>query len=192
MANYYDENSKEFIDSTINCDMDNAYNIFYKYLPSEACILDAGCGSGRDSLQFLNSGFDVKAFDLSEKMVEATSKLTGLEVMQKGFLDIDEKDCFDAIWASASLLHLDREDLPLAFEKLHKALKLNGIMFCSFKLRDKDFSKGKRSFTCFTEESFRSLMLELNLFEILEIYSSFDGREDRKDEKWLSAIIKKL
>jgi SAM-dependent methyltransferase len=128
---------------------------------------------------------------MAEEMAKSASKLTGIEVHQLGFLDIDYENKFDGIWACASLLHLNREELPIAFEKLHKALKSNGIMYCSFKIRDKDFSRGNRTFTCFTEESFRAFIQPLNLFNVIETYKTHDKREGRSEELWMNAIIKK-
>jgi SAM-dependent methyltransferase len=172
--------------------MKDVYKPFLKYLNEGDCILDAGCGSGRDSLYFLNEGFCVNAFDISNEMVKASTKLTGIEVQQLGFLDIKYNSNFNAIWACASLLHLNRKELPSAFEKLHHSLKSRGIMYCSFKLRESDFAKGNRNFTCFTENSFETFIDQLNIFEILEIYTTNDSREDRKNELWLNAILRKL
>jgi tRNA G46 methylase TrmB len=47
MNNYYKDNSKEFIESTINCDMKKHYDSFEKYLDKESkTILDIGFGLG--------------------------------------------------------------------------------------------------------------------------------------------------
>lgn len=191
MSNYYDENSSEFIRNTVDCNMDSVYSPFLKYLIKDDYILDAGCGSGRDTLYFLNQGYRVLAFDISEKMVEAATKLTGIQVDKISFLDIDYNNMFDAVWACASLLHLNREELVVAFNKLYDSLKKNGIMYCSFKLRSSDYISGERQFTCFTEESFKNLIDEIDLFDIIEIYSTHDSRESRCNELWLNCILKK-
>ena len=52
MSNYYDINAKEYIESTINCDMSLHYQKFLKYLPKTGKILDVGFGSGRDMIYF--------------------------------------------------------------------------------------------------------------------------------------------
>ena len=44
-----------------------------------ASILDLGCGSGRDSLYFLEKGYIVTSVDASEEMVRLSSELTGQE-----------------------------------------------------------------------------------------------------------------
>ena len=51
MSNYYDVNAKEYIESTINCDMSFHYQKFLKYMPKAGKILDVGFGSG-----FCNKG----------------------------------------------------------------------------------------------------------------------------------------
>ena len=191
MSNYYNENFESFIKGTVDCNMDEVYRPFLKYLKSGSSILDAGCGSGRDSLNFLNLGFSISAFDISDKMVDSATKLTGIAVKKQSFLDITYEDEFDAIWACASLLHLKREDLAEAFIRLGNSLKKDGIMYCSFKLRDEDFSKDGRAFTCFNESSFKSFLINMNLFDIMEIYITSDTRENRHDELWINAIIKK-
>jgi 2-polyprenyl-3-methyl-5-hydroxy-6-metoxy-1,4-benzoquinol methylase len=47
---YYNQNAKEFINRTVDADMHYCQDKFIGLLESGAYILDAGCGSGRDSL----------------------------------------------------------------------------------------------------------------------------------------------
>jgi len=42
---YYNKNSKDFFDRTINADLQEVYQKFLKYVPNEGRILDAGCGA---------------------------------------------------------------------------------------------------------------------------------------------------
>ena len=55
---YYSDNSKQYIDSTINCDMAEQYNLFLKYFSGKS-ILDVGFGSARDMLHFQSLGYIV-------------------------------------------------------------------------------------------------------------------------------------
>ncbi|MGR5205469.1 class I SAM-dependent methyltransferase [Vibrio sp. PNB23_22_7] len=90
--------------------------------------MDAGCGSGRDSKNFLNLGYQVVAFDANELLVALASKHLGQTVTRATFESFSaEPESFDAIWACASLLHVPSEDLPrtfsrLTFEPLNRAL----------------------------------------------------------------------
>ena len=83
--NYYQQNADEFFNVTINVDMSNIYQHFIKDLPTKSLILDAGCGSGRDSKAFLDMGYQVEAFDASSEMVKRASKHTGLGVKHAVF-----------------------------------------------------------------------------------------------------------
>lgn len=77
---YYNENAQNFFETTVNADMSLQLNDFIKLLPAEGCVLDAGCGSGRDSLVLIKSGFKVDAFDASEEMCKRASNLLGQRV----------------------------------------------------------------------------------------------------------------
>ena len=65
---YYNKNSKEFYDRTINADQRDVYQKFLKYLPKSGRILDAGCGVGRDSKFFL--GQDKSWLNVIAKRIE--------------------------------------------------------------------------------------------------------------------------
>ena len=77
---YYNNNSKEFIENTINSDMSLWRDKFEKYIPDGGHILDAGCGSGRDSKAFFKHGYSVVAFDASREMCKFASEYLGFEV----------------------------------------------------------------------------------------------------------------
>ncbi len=189
--NYYDRHADSYISTTVSLDMSAQYSLFLPYLKQGSCVLDAGCGSGRDSLYFLEQGFKVEAFDISAAMVEHARALTGLAVRKLSFAELDYGSAFDGIWACASLLHVPRTELPEVFGLLHRALKPQGLLYCSFKEREEDFSTDDRSFTCFTEQGFQTFLSELSLFELVQLSHSADVREGRADEKWLNVLVSK-
>lgn len=49
---YYENNAQNFITSTIECNMENQYKKFLKYLNEGSKILDVRFGIGRDILYF--------------------------------------------------------------------------------------------------------------------------------------------
>ena len=59
--NYYNLNAESFIAGTLNADISRARDLFLKYVKPGGRILDAGCGSGRDSLAFMAAGYEVDA-----------------------------------------------------------------------------------------------------------------------------------
>ena len=58
---YYDDFANAYAEQTVYADMSAIYEHFEKYLTSGAAVLDAGCGSGRDSLHFMKAGYAVTA-----------------------------------------------------------------------------------------------------------------------------------
>ena len=46
---YYNKNAEAFFEGTVNADMSLWRDKFEKYVTDGGRILDAGCGSGRDS-----------------------------------------------------------------------------------------------------------------------------------------------
>ena len=53
---YYNENAAAFIEGTVNTDMSHLYGGFLGHVSEGGRILDLGCGSGRDSREFLAPG----------------------------------------------------------------------------------------------------------------------------------------
>ena len=187
---YYNENAKSFIEGTVNADMSLWRDKFESYVPDGGRVLDAGCGSGRDSKAFMQHGFSVVAFDAARKMCKAASELLGQEVWQMRFDEITFEDEFDGVWACASLLHVPGEELPETMQKLKKSLGDKGIIYVSFKYGDGPMTKGERTFINFNENTVKTL-LEVAGFEVIETGITGDVREGRSDEKWINAIGRK-
>lgn len=186
--NYYEEDSDEFIQNTLDKDMRQQYALFERYLSTPSYILDAGCGSGRDSLYFTSKGHRITAFDASKKMCDFASKLLSQEVLALRFEELEFQNEFDAIWASASLLHISKEQMPTVLKLLSRALKERGILYASFKYGDKEFIKDRRFFNSYTEESFFKLV-ESSSFQIRESLLLEDTRPEKKGEYWLNLIL---
>jgi len=185
---YYQQNADEFFNGTINVDMSNIYQHFTKNLPTSSLILDAGCGSGRDSKAFLDMGYKVEAFDASSEMVKLASEYTGLDVKHAVFDDVNAIDKYDAIWCCASLLHVPENQLPNTLARLASALKPNGIWYLSFKYGSKQREKDGRLFTDVNEERLATLVSALSHVEVKLIWITEDKRPDR-NEQWLNAIL---
>ena len=188
---YYNKNADSFILGTQNADMSLWRDKFESYVADGGRILDAGCGSGRDSKAFLQHGYSVVAFDASREMCKAATKLIGQEVWQMKFDEISFDEEFDGIWACASLLHVSHEELPDILQKLRKALVPGGTIYVSFKYGEGSMIKGERTFSNFTEASVAKLLKNAH-FEVNECGITSDVREGRADEKWINAIARKI
>jgi len=188
---YYNQNAEEFVSGTIHADMSDGRQRFLKYVKPGARILDAGCGSGRDSLAFLKEGYQVDAFDASEEICRIASDLLGFPVACKRFEELEGTSVYDGIWACASLLHVNGENLPDVMQRLKSLLKENGILYASFKEGSSERMKGGRFFHDMTEESCRDLFANAGL-KILELYTSGDVRAGRSGERWVNVIGKNV
>ncbi len=187
---FYQDNADEFFEGTVNVDMSNIYQHFTKDLNKGALILDAGCGSGRDSKAFIDMGYAVDAFDASSELVYRASEYTGLEVNHGLFNDVDKAEEYDAIWCCASLLHVPEIELPETLSKLANALKTSGVWYVSFKYGDSQREKDGRSFTDINEQRLAELVSSLSNIDVSSTWTTEDNRPDR-NEKWLNAILVK-
>ena len=191
-VNYYEKNADEFFKNSVNANMDAVSDKFLKLVEPGGTILDAGCGSGRDTLYFLNHGYEVGAFDLSPSLAAKATALTGIDVKVMGFLDMDATSKYDGIWACASLLHLEVCEIKPAFSKLIIALKPDGVLYASFKYGESSGERNGRYFTDMTEEKLANILQEFPNFSILGIWQSEDVRPEKKGELWLNVFLKKL
>lgn len=187
---YYEENAIEFCENTIHANMDFSINKFLSYLKKDAHILDAGCGSGRDSKTFMDLGYYVTSIDASQRICEEASKLLGKTVVCKSFEEIDERQVYDGIWACASLLHIHKKEINEVMNKLWCALKDRGILYCSFKYGEDEVVKNGRFFNNYNADTLKELLQE-NGFVILELLVTKDVRKDRQNDMWVSAIVSK-
>jgi 2-polyprenyl-3-methyl-5-hydroxy-6-metoxy-1,4-benzoquinol methylase len=189
---YYDRAAVQFFRDTVELDMSALYDPFLAHIPTGGRILDAGCGSGRDSRYFLRHGYKIEAFDASAEMCRLASSLIGQTVPHKSFEEVDSLSAFDGVWACASLLHVGRDRIDAVLQRLSLALKPSGVMFVSFKLRDSEWVQDGRFFNGYDENSLRELIKKHPSFVLCSIWTSDDVRPDRKHEKWLNALIRRV
>ena len=131
---YYNKNAKTYYEHTLEGGLQENYDRFLKHLPSNAYILDFGCGSGRDSKYFIEHGYKVKAIDGSIEMCKLASTYINQEVTCMKFEELQDINTYDAIWACSSILHIEKEKLPNILTKMITALKADGIVYTSFKI----------------------------------------------------------
>jgi len=188
--NYYSLNSRAFFNDTVGVDMTIIHDRFLALVPKGGFVLDAGCGSGRDSLAFKQRGYRVAAFDASPELAELAGELIGQEVVTRTFSDVAEVGLYDGVWACASLLHLSLDSLPDAINRLWQALKPGGVCYVSFKDGNCERIKDGRHFTDLNELALRRLFAELHDVFRIECWQTADARPGRAD-LWLNAIIRR-
>lgn len=184
---YYNTNADSFIAATANVEFGKLQRRFASILPENGRILDLGCGSGRDSLAFLKSGFFVDAVDGSEAMVQAASELTGPPVVNALFDEYEPTGEYDGIWACISLLHAPSQNLPATIRRYVAHLKPDGVFYMSVKLGAFEGSRNGRWFTNLIEDALLSIIDRIDGIRIDPIDVTPDARTGRESEKWLNA-----
>lgn len=210
---FYNQNSESYFKLSFDAfNLNSLYDRFINFsIPEGGKILDAGCGSGRDALNFLAKGYDVTAFDGSKGMVDILNanvnpmlkqispdfynekKRNGqlnFECLHKDFLEIDFKNEFDAVWSAAALLHLPTAAFDKALTNLTNSLKENGVMYFSIKKLENGFlDDGKRNFYNPGKEHLNKLFDKLNLK--LEDYWE-TGKQNDPNQTFENYILRKM
>ena len=190
---FYNNNSKSYIENTLSVDMSHLYKDFLKYIPKDGHILDLGCGSGRDSLEFIKKGYNITAVDGSKELAIATSKIIGKEVICSRFEDLQLTETFDGIWACASLLHVNKNYIVDVIKNISSNLRTNGVFYMSFKYGENEYIDEKeRYFNCYTEKTFNELINKIKNLKVEKIYKTTDILPGRGDITWLNILCIKV
>lgn len=106
---------------------------FVERIKKGSRVLDVGCGGGIDTAAMLARGLQVDAFDGSPTIAAQASARLGINVKAMRFEEIEAKQTYDGIWASASLIHVPRPALSRILGKIFDALKPGGRHMATFK-----------------------------------------------------------
>lgn len=109
---------------------------FLARLKPGSAILELGCGGGQDAELMIASGFDVTPTDGSPGLAAQAQERLGRPVRVMRFEELDAVEAYDAVWASACLLHVPEAALAGILGRVWRALKPGGLFFASFKAGD--------------------------------------------------------
>lgn len=193
---FYDRNATSYFQQTSVLKPNPLTDVFLGHLPTTARILDAGCGSGRDSLYFKNLGHAVTAIDASSELAKLASEHIGQPVGVMRFEDMAHREEFDGVWASASLVHHAPEDMAIALQKFADALVTGGTLFFSVKYGQGETVDGDRRFPLYDEASIRSVLAQVPNLEIVKMWGADAAQMNadvlkRAQVTWLSALLRK-
>lgn len=173
--------------------------MFMEKLPNGSKILDVGCSGGRDSKLFTDAGFEVIGIDLCEDFLTLARKNVSAAIfLKKDLLELDfEDESFDSIWASAVLLHLEKEDITKVLHDFYRILKKDGIVFIAVKkgagekfVTDSLSGGNSRYFSFYTKDEIENFIQKAG-FKI--IYSKIRGDETGRNEvQWIRIFAQKI
>jgi Methylase involved in ubiquinone/menaquinone biosynthesis len=134
---------------------------FSAALPKGARVLDLGCGPGQQAAALRARGLTVEASDASPEMAALALRDHGIAVRVEPFEALDATALYHGIWASFSLLHAPRADLPALLARIHRALVPGGAFTLGMKL---GAGEGRddldRFFAYYTEAELRDLLAD--------------------------------
>ena len=191
ILHFYRENADTYIEETKGLDMSQTLYRFLEYLPSKGHILDLGCGSGRDTIFFQQHGYRVTAMDAVPEIASICSRNIGQEVLVMSAQSMDARECYDGIWACASLLHIPEMELGDTLYRLNVALKPGGVCYMSFKKgQGERWDEKGRFFFDTTPDIIRQALCHIEKIDILDIEEQIRPLRDKR-QTWVNVFFRK-
>jgi SAM-dependent methyltransferase len=165
---------------------------FLNQLPAGASILELGCGGGRDAAYMIERGFIVDATDGVAAMTVQAEAFLGQAVRLLRFDQLDVYSEYDAVVATASLLHVPRSGLPDILKKIQNALKPDGVHIATFKGGGIEGRvKHGRYYNYPSLSVLERLYREPRIWSSIEIEEYIGGGYFGKQGPWLKIIARK-
>lgn len=188
-VDYYERNHKAYDAFSSLIDMSSQRNRFLSYIPGDGIILDLGCGSGRDLVYFLKSGFRAEGMDPSPTMAQLASQRSGVRVFTQAAEQINIVEAYNGIWASASLLHIPKSRFRSVFAKVMAALREGGCLYMSLKegvgeVRD----EGGRYYSLYQIAELEAVISQTSQAKLSEFWFSADDA-GRSGTRWLNLLV---
>jgi SAM-dependent methyltransferase len=131
-------------------------------------VLEVGSGPGRDALALEEAGLSVRRTDITPAFVAMLrrdgQRADVVDPLTDDLRDPEREAPYDGVWASASLVHARREDLPRILDRLAEATRPAGVLHLALKEGDgARFSvhgnvAAPRHFTFWREQPLRSVL----------------------------------
>lgn len=166
---------------------------FLALLPARAHVLDLGCGGGGDAQAMLAAGHRVDAVDGTPGIARQAEARLGMPVQVMRFDQLDAQDRHDAVWASASLLHVPRPALPAILSRLRAALKPDGLHHATYKGGGKEGrDRHGRYFNYFSREALIAAREQADGWDIRSVSTyTGGGQDDGAQGPWLAILARR-
>lgn len=155
------------------------------------CILDFGCGPGRDLQHFRSLGHEAIGLEGAHDFVEMARAHADCEVLHQDFLSLElPQDRFDGVFANASLFHVPSQELPRVLRELHASLKARGVLFCSNPRGNNEEGLYGNRYNCFHDlESWRRFVTNAGFVELHHYFRPAGLPRDK--QPWVATVWRK-
>jgi SAM-dependent methyltransferase len=170
----YNAKAQDYV-NLVSVDKPNRHlQAFIDALPKGGHALDLGCGPGNSAAMMRDAGLKITAIDPSTKMTELGRAKYDVDIKLGTFEDVTEVAEYDGIWASFSMLHAPRIDVPRYLKAIHTALKPKGTFVIGVKTGDGEERDGiGRRYTYFQPAELDALLRDAGFTPT----SVFEGKE---------------
>ncbi|MCA0997466.1 class I SAM-dependent DNA methyltransferase [Alloyangia pacifica] len=161
---------------------------FIAALPKGGDVLDLGCGPGLEAARMAQVGLRVEAMDASPEMVALAAARPGVAAQQGSFDDLCAERRYDGVWASFSLLHAPRAEMPRHLAAIARALRPDGVLSLTLKEGQGEArDRLGRFYSYYTEPELRRLLADVGLRVDAVARGSGTGL-DGTSSPWLSVL----
>ena len=121
-------------------------------------------------------------------------KYINQEVICMNFEELKDINTYDGIWACSSILHVEKENLSGILNKIIKALKVNGIIYTSFKIGEGFEIKEGKYYNYLTKNEMIQILKNLNInVKLIDYFETLPStKRIAKNTIWGNFIIKKF
>lgn len=170
-------------------DIDRAFQLAGN--PTDANVLEIGCGDGRDAAEICRRTPNYLGTDVSSEMIRIARERVQngrFEIRDAATMDFPQQ--LDIVFAFASLLHLSKSENQRVFKGVAHALQPGGIFYTSLKWRTeysqelKQDQFGRRLFYFYNQHIIESIAGE-------DYDTVGQWEEQRGDTKWFEMALRK-
>lgn len=190
---HYNRGAADFWEGTQHHDVSQNIEALLRHIEGMPpfCVLDFGCGPGRDLKTFAAMGHRAIGLEGAVRFAAMARTYSGCEVWEQEFQQLDLPAArFDGVFANASLFHVPSVELARVLAALNATLKPRGVLFSSNpRGNNQEGWNGERYGTYHDLESWRRYVTAAGFTE-LEHYFRPPGRP-REEQPWLATVWRK-
>lgn len=151
--------------------------------PTDAAVLEIGCGNGRDARAILRRTHNYTGIDVSDAMIRhAREKVPNGQFITADALSFEYKGPYDIVFVFAAFRHLNPDELTIVLKHIYHNLREGGVLYISSNHADtyhnsaRDDKYGVREIHYYNPKLIQQ-RAPRGLKKVQEIYDMVDGQE---------------